>query len=98
MDYLNSGDVDSALSYLQNLMKHFRMRYKKEQLRKLSDYIERIRHSIWYSEAKEKGISIGAGSSDKAGDNSHLPSDETPWYVVEQEGSRCSAQHPHIGE
>jgi hypothetical protein len=68
MSYLNSGDVDGALEYIQALMKQFRKRYKKEQLRKLSDYIERNRDGIWYSEAREKGISIGAGSADKAGD------------------------------
>jgi hypothetical protein len=68
MSYLNSGDVDGALEYIQALMKRFRKRYKKEQLRKLSDYIERNRDGIWYSEAREKGISIGAGSADKAGD------------------------------
>jgi hypothetical protein len=68
IDYLNSGDVDGALEYIQALRKRFRKRDKREQLRKLSGYIERNRHGIWYSEAKEKGISIGAGSADKAGD------------------------------
>ena len=68
MDYLNSGDVDGALEYIQALQKRFRKRYKKEQLRKLAGYIERNRHGIWYKEAREKGISIGAGSADKAGD------------------------------
>ena len=63
MDYLNSGDVDGALEYIQDLQKRFRKRHKKEQLRKLAGYIERNRHGIWYSEAREKGISIGAGSA-----------------------------------
>lgn len=68
MDYLNSGDVDGALEYIHSLEKRFRKRYKKEHLRKLAGYIERNRHGIWYKEAREKGISIGAGSADKAGD------------------------------
>ena len=68
MNYLNSGDVDGALEYIHSLGKRFRKRYKKEQLRKLAGYIERNRHGIWYKEAREKGISIGAGSADKAGD------------------------------
>lgn len=68
MNYLNSGDVDGAVEYIQDLQKRFRKRRKKEQLRKLAGYIERNRHGIWYSEAREKGISIGAGSADKAGD------------------------------
>ena len=68
MDHLNSGDVDGALEYIQNLTNRFRKKHKKEQLRKLAGYIERNRHGIWYKEAREKGISIGAGSADKAGD------------------------------
>ena len=68
MDYLNSGDVDRALEYIESLQKRFRKRYRKEQLQKLSAYIERNRHGIWYKEARDKGISIGAGSADKAGD------------------------------
>jgi hypothetical protein len=51
--YLNSGDVDAALGYIQDLQKRFRKRHKKEQLRKLAGYIERNRHGIWYSEARE---------------------------------------------
>ena len=35
---------------------------------RLSGYIERNREGIWYSEAKTKGISIGSGTADKAGD------------------------------
>ena len=37
-------------------------------LKKLSAYIERNRDGIWYKEARGKGISIGSGSADKAGD------------------------------
>ena len=44
------------------------MKRKLYHLRKLADYIQRNREGIWYSEAREKGISIGAGSADKAGD------------------------------
>lgn len=61
MDYLNSGDVDGALEYLESLQKRFRKRYRREQLQKLSAYIERNRHGLWYKEARDKGISIGAG-------------------------------------
>jgi hypothetical protein len=68
ISYLDSDDVDGALTYIQRLSRRFRKRYKKEQLRKLAGYIERNRHGIWYKEAREKGISIGAGSGDKAGD------------------------------
>ena len=68
MDYLNSGDVDGALKYIESLRKRIQKRYKKKQLVKLAGYIERNRHGIWYKEAREKGISIGAGSADKAGD------------------------------
>ncbi len=35
---------------------------------KLAGYIQRNREGIWYKEAKEKDISIGSGSADKAGD------------------------------
>jgi hypothetical protein len=31
-------------------------------------YIQRNREGIWYKEAREKGIPIGSGSADKAGD------------------------------
>jgi len=41
---------------------------KIQQLKKLADYIKRNKHGIWYKEARDKGISIGAGSADKAGD------------------------------
>ncbi|MBD3180892.1 hypothetical protein GF312_01300 [Candidatus Poribacteria bacterium] len=68
MDYLNSGDVDGALAYIESLRRRIRKRYKKKQLVKLAGYIERNRHGIWYKEAIDKGISIGAGSADKAGD------------------------------
>lgn len=68
MEYLNSGDVDGALEYIEDLRKRIRKRYKKKQLTKLAGYIERNRHGIWYKEARDKEISIGAGSADKAGD------------------------------
>ena len=41
---------------------------KLEHLQKLAGYIECNRHGIWYDEARKNGISIGAGSVDKAGD------------------------------
>jgi hypothetical protein len=41
MDYPNSGDVDGALEYIQNLTNRFRKRHKKKQLRKLAGYVER---------------------------------------------------------
>ena len=46
---------------------HYRER-KLYHLEKLAGYIQRNREGIWYKEATEKGISIGAGSADKAGD------------------------------
>ena len=67
-DIFQEINVDGALEYIQDLKKRFRKRYKKEHLRKLASYIERNRHGIWYKEARDKGISIGAGSVDKAGD------------------------------
>jgi hypothetical protein len=68
MKYLDSGDVDGALSYIQELRKRFRKESKIYSLDRLSGYIERNRAGIWYSEAKAKGISIGSGTADKAGD------------------------------
>jgi len=44
------------------------MRYKRKHLKKLADYIQRNRKGIWYQEAREKGVPIGAGSADKTGD------------------------------
>ena len=38
----------------------------QNHLKKLAGYILRNREGIWYKEAREKGISIGAGSADKA--------------------------------
>ena len=68
LEYLNSDDVDGALDYIQKLLKRFRKRKKLYHLNKLAGYIQRNRDGIWYKEAKEKGISIGSGSADKAGD------------------------------
>jgi hypothetical protein len=68
LEFLNSDDVDGALEYIQNLIKRFRKKRKLYHLSKLAGYIERNREGIWYEEAREKGISIGAGSADKAGD------------------------------
>jgi hypothetical protein len=82
MKYLDSGDVDGALSYIQDLRKRFRKESKlysldrlsgyldrlSGYLDRLSGYIERNREGIWYSEARAKGISIGSGTADKAGD------------------------------
>lgn len=68
MEYLHSGNIDGALEYIQNLMKRFRSNNKRHHLKKLAGYIERNRDGIWYDEARKLGISIGAGSVDKAGD------------------------------
>lgn len=68
MEHLHSGDVDGALEYLQNLMKRFRSNKKRYHLKKLAGYLERNKDGIWYDEARKLGISIGAGSVDKAGD------------------------------
>ena len=68
MEYLHSGDIDGALEYLEKLTKRFRSNSKQYHLKKLAGYIERNRDGIWYDEAKKHGISIGAGSVDKAGD------------------------------
>jgi hypothetical protein len=68
LEYLNSDDVDGALGYIQELTCKFRSKQKLYHLKKLSAYIERNRKGIWYKEAREKGISIGSGSADKAGD------------------------------
>ncbi len=68
LDYLNADNVDDALEYIHGLRKRFRKRYKRKHLQKLADYIERNREGIWYKEAREKGIPIGSGSVDKAGD------------------------------
>lgn len=68
MKYLDNGDVDGALSYIQELHKRFRKESKLYSLERLSGYIERNRDGIWYREARAKGISIGSGTADKAGD------------------------------
>ena len=68
MIILNAVDVDTALSYIDELSKRYRKKDKLETLKKLSGYIERNREGIWYSEAISQGISIGSGSADKAGD------------------------------
>jgi hypothetical protein len=68
MEYLHSGDVDGALAYIQKLIGRFRNRSRQYHLKKLAGYIERNRDGIWYDEAQKQGISIGAGSTDKAGD------------------------------
>ncbi len=68
LDYLNADNVDDALEYIHGLRKRFRKRYKRKHLKKLADYIERNRDGIWYQEAREKEIPIGAGSADKTGD------------------------------
>jgi hypothetical protein len=68
LKYLNSDDVDGALVYIHDLRKRFRKRYRRKHLKKLAGYIERNRDGIWYQEAREKGIPIGAGSAEKTGD------------------------------
>lgn len=68
MNHLDNGDVDKALIYIQNTRKRFRKESKLYALDRLSGYIERNREGIWYKEAREKGISIGSGTADKAGD------------------------------
>jgi hypothetical protein len=68
LGYLDSDDVDGALEYIHGLRKRFRKRYKRKHLQRLADYIQRNRDGIWYQEAREKGIPIGAGSADKTGD------------------------------
>lgn len=45
-----------------------RSKRKLYHLNKLREYIKRNRDGMWYKEAREKGISIGSGSADKAGD------------------------------
>lgn len=66
LGYLNNDDVDNALKYISGLTKKYRSRIKLYNLKRLSLYIERNREGIWYKEAREKGISIGSGSADKA--------------------------------
>jgi hypothetical protein len=68
LDYLDSDDVDGAIEYIHGLRKRFRKRYKRKHLQRLADYIQRNRGGIWYKEAREKGVPIGAGSADKTGD------------------------------
>jgi len=68
LEFLDSDDVNGALEYIQKLILRFRKESKLYHLGKLADYIQRNREGIWYKEAREKGISIGAGSADKAGD------------------------------
>lgn len=68
LEYLDSDDVDGGLAYIHGLRKRFRKRHKRKHLQRLADYIERNRKGIWYKEAREKGIPIGAGSADKTGD------------------------------
>ena len=61
-------DMDGVLEYIQRLLSRFRNKKKRYHLKKLAGYIERNRDGIWYDEARKNGISIGAGSADKAGD------------------------------
>jgi len=68
LEFLDSDDVGGALGYIQELNKRFRKKSKLYHLKKLAGYIQRNREGIWYKEAREKGISIGSGSADKAGD------------------------------
>jgi len=68
MKLLNSGALDSALCYIEELSKRFRKQSKLKALKRLSAYISRNREGIWYEEAIRQGISIGSGSADKAGD------------------------------
>ncbi len=68
LEFLHSDDVDGALEYIQKLQVRFRKKSKLYHLKKLAGYIQRNREGMWYKEAREKGISIGAGSADKAGD------------------------------
>jgi len=68
LEYLNSDNVDGALGYIGKLIDKVRSKRKLYHLNKLREYIKRNRDSMWYKEAREKGISIGSGSADKAGD------------------------------
>jgi len=68
MEYLNSDDVEGALDHIKKLKGRYRRKGKHYALERLSGYIERNREGIWYKEAREKGISIGTGSVEKAGD------------------------------
>ena len=68
MNHLDSGEVNTALAYIRDIGKKVRNKLKRQALDRLSGYIERNREGIWYKEAKEKGISIGSGTADKAVD------------------------------
>jgi hypothetical protein len=52
MKYLDGGDVDGALSYIQDLRKRFHKESKVYSLDRLSGYIERNREGIWYRGSK----------------------------------------------
>lgn len=68
MKLLDTSNVEGALESIQAMTRRFRKKKKLEALAKLSGYIQRNREGIWYDEARSKGISIGSGSADKAGD------------------------------
>jgi len=68
MKMLDSGEVEEAIEHIQRQRKRFRKKEKLGALERLAGYIHRNREGIWYKEAKEKGIDIGTGCADKAGD------------------------------
>ena len=54
MKLLNTGAVDCALSYIDELSRRFRKQSKLATLKRLSAYIERNREGIWYEEARRQ--------------------------------------------
>ena len=54
MKLLNTGAVDCALSYIDELSRRFRKQSKLATLKRLSAYIERNREGIWYEEAQRQ--------------------------------------------
>jgi len=68
MKYLDNGDVDVGLLYIQGLCGRFRKESKVYSLDRLSGYIKKNHKGIRYREAREQGISICSGTVDKAGD------------------------------
>lgn len=65
---LERGEVEGAISVIEEERKRFRKEEKKRALDRLRGYIQHNREGIWYRDANSKGIDIGTGSVEKAGD------------------------------
>jgi hypothetical protein len=66
-DLVYEGKVEEAIDKLEGLKSKVGVE-GEEAIEKLMGYINRNREGIWYKEARERGIDIGAGTAEKAVD------------------------------